>query len=614
MQKASASNPAPVPNQRSLTTRTTWWTLLVCISALPLTTAILAPGSQQGWAFISDAYHLPKLLILSVLMSVATISWLAEVIFFERTLRTSAALVPLAVFALLAIISTAFAPEAVGSLFGASLLATGTVTWLMCAWLSVLASQFLTSGTRLNEVSWALIGGCTAVGAVALLQAAGLDPLSVPVPEGAGWMVRQGSSTLGNPDYTGLLLIVPTALAVSLAISERVDWRRWTAIACGAVMAGALFVTLTRAAWLGAAVALTMVVILAPSGTGVKKRIGLSIGVGALGMATIAFFFLGYTAVRDRFALLTGGGLDSFTSGRVTLWGDALRIMAKHPLLGTGADRLALGGYEVQRTLIIEDAARYVLQDPHNAFLLVGGTFGIPAVLAILTFAAFVIHAGWLTLRTNTSQSRANLLYIGWFAGLAGLSVAAVFSVWTISAVFILFLTLGVVVSPKLRTSESPHRMAYAITLGCLGLVLTGTSLYGTVSMFSAERHVAQSRYADSKMHLESAIRLAPWDTGIRIDYYSRKIGASKPILQGQDAAAAAATAAALDTELKFEIVRFRRELLFYRLRIYLYQVSEDAPGYQRDKHLEALDAALRVFPGDPEFSSQREKLLASQS
>jgi hypothetical protein len=199
------------------------------------------------------------------------------------------------------------------------------------------------------------------------------------------------------------------------------------------------------------------------------------------------------------------------------------------------------------------------------------------------------------------------VLYLGWFAGLVGVLVASVLSVYTIAAIFVLFVSLAVVAAPLLAPIRArAWMMAVAVILVT---ALVGVSAFGAARSFAASRQVALAQTGDTKLRLEEAIRLTPWDARTRFNYLWRKAGATQPVLTGPDAAMARAASDALDTEIKLAILDFPHELLLYRMRMDLYAGSQGYPGYQPDKHLEAIDAALAVFPNDVEFTDRRQAL-----
>lgn len=601
----SASRPHVWP------TTAAWYGLLASVAIVPLTTTITRGALGGTYALTDDAYFLPKLIVLGVLIGCSTASWIIDLTLNGRPIRSGPAHAALAVFAALVCASTAFAAEPVSSLFGVRGLMTGAITWLLCGWMAFLIGQYLTRGKHLRQLSWAFVAGCGGVALIALLQALGLDPLSTPVSAGQNWMVAQGSSTLGNPDYTGMLLVAPCVLGLAMGFVSPTSLARWCAWLVAALMALAVFITLTRAAWLGLVAGAVTLVLISASDRRVRlRRLGL-LGAATAGAALLGTVVATPTAVLGRFSDLAEG-INAFSKGRLTLWGDAVRIIAKHPLLGTGADGLALGGYQVQRSLIIEGNARYMLQDPHNLPLLLSGVFGVPAFLALLAAVALAFRSSLAAIGHGGESAPSRTVLMGWVAGAAGMLVASLLSVWTINAVFVLFLTIGVLASPGLRPARSA-RVLPAVACATTGLVLIAAATYGSVANVRASRHLVLANIGDTQLHLQAAMDATPWDASTRVDYYFRKINALRGTLAGADVLQSRAVTSEIDTELRLEMNRFPEELQFHRLRIYLYDAARGYPGYQPDAHLGAVEDALRAFPGDPEFAPLRESLLQAQ-
>ena len=604
--RQAALAPRPTPPAA----RVAWYAVLAAVVLVPLATTL---GIARAWglyALTDDPYHTPKLLALVALAAIATVAWAVDAIGRERALRVGPALVPLGAFAALVAVSTVASPDVGTSFFGASSLMTGALAWLACLWLGVLAAQYVTGSGRLVQLSRAVAVSGAAVAAVALLQSVGLDVLGTRMQEGYQWMVLQGMATTGNPNYTGALLVLPLAVAFALALFEdRPAWR-WAMAASAVLVAAALFNTLTRAAWLGAVAAVLAVLLLAPGTRQALRRRLTAAGAALVGVVALGVAVLTPALIAGRFSGL-GGGLDAFTAGRLTLWGDVVRVIGAHPLLGTGADRLGVAAYPIQSDVLFEGSSRLVMQDPHSLPLLLAAIFGVPAALTFIALVVLAVRAGFAGLRVGSGPAATRTLYAGWVAGLIGLAVTSLLSVTTITLIFVIFLALLVVLAPTLKRPEGRFWPTAAIAGLACAVLLVG--LWGTWMGVRASNHATLARRADTEYHLKEAIRLTPWDSRQITQYLFLKIGAMKPTLAGEDAAAKK-LAAELDAEIRVHRVDFPDELFFYRARVELYRVSMGTPGYQADKHLAAVDEALKRFPDDPEFLKLRQEALSAAS
>lgn len=582
--------------------------MLACVGLLPLVVAITLSPTGVGSPVTDDVYHIPKLLLMASLLFVATCAWAVDLVVGSRRLRTGVVQVPLAIFVALVATSTAFGLEPVSSLFGVSGLSTGAITWLSAVWAGVLLAQYAADRRALRQLSWAFVAGGAAVGLIGLLQTAGLDLLGTPLNAQTAWMIDRGKSTLGNPNYAGLYLIVPSIVAVALGLTGESPARRMMGFAAAGVMSAALFVTLTRAAWLGLIFGLLLFLFTAPGAPGSTKRRWGIVAMAGTAVILAGALLVGPSLTADRFSSIRDG-VDAFSSGRLLLWSDTLRAVGNRPLLGTGADHLALGIYEIQSGAVVEGADRLVPQDPHSLPLLVAGMFGIPALLALGAYVVWALYLGFALTRKRADAAEKTLVYAAWVAGTAGLVLGSLLSVYTISSVFVLFVSLGVVVVPMLKPIKTGARAPAATAV--LGIALAATTLYGAVQGYQAARLMVLAGTGDTQAVLEQAMRIVPWDTRTRTNYVWRKVSAFRPVLQGTDVAAARDAASTLDTQIRLEIERAPRELLWYRMRIDLHRLMKGYPGYQPEMVLEAIDGALEAFPTDTEFNAWKKAALA---
>jgi Flp pilus assembly protein TadD len=231
-----------------------------------------------------------------------------------------------------------------------------------------------------------------AVGLWATAEAMGWHPLDLV---GAG---TRPVATLGSSAYLGAATALLAPVAAGIAADGTVG-RRVRRLAAGAAVlaAVALAASGARAAWFGVGVAaLVVVAVRRPS------RRWLLAGAGALVLA-VAVAGLGGVAHRAGDAFTDRDGC---ARGRLDEWRVAARVVADHPVLGTGPEgyRLAFGG-------AVDDAyerahGRAQLPDrAHDALLDVAATtglLGLAAYLAVLaTTGAAVARAlrrdPWLT-------------------------------------------------------------------------------------------------------------------------------------------------------------------------------------------------------------------------
>jgi putative inorganic carbon (hco3(-)) transporter len=216
----------------------------------------------------------------------------------------------------------------------------------------------------------------------------------------------------------GLMLIYSGAMAGVVAATDRSRaWRRLAVLTIGLTTVGVVL-TLTRAIWLGAAVAAIATVVAVPR----LRRFALVIGVGAVGVVVAAF--------------LTVPGLGELASDRSgdqsplwdrynTNWA-ALRMLEQHPLTGVGWSqaRFLMADFVRQGETYPVTAATAGLE-VHNVFLSRLAELGI--VGAFLFFAAFAAAAVYPLLRRARSSHELE----AWRAALLPVVIA-----WCTAAMF----------------------------------------------------------------------------------------------------------------------------------------------------------------------------------
>ena len=277
----------------------------------------------------------------------------------------------------------------------------GALTWLLAGGLFV-AGQSLGDRGRTVALGAALAAG--ALGAWAAAETLGWAPFDVT---GAG---SRPIATFGSSAYLGAAAVLLGPVAVGLAADAGVDRRVRRAAGVGGGLAGLALVTSgARAAWVGAAVAAALVAWRRPAarrllGGAVVAAVALALVTGVAGRLPDAFD-------DDR-----GGA-----GGRLDEWRVATRVVADHPLLGTGPE-----GYRIAFGAAVDDAyeqehGRDPLPDrAHSAVLDVAATIGLPGLAAYLVLLVLTARVVLPALRRDPSLA-------GIAAGLAAYAVQSLF-------------------------------------------------------------------------------------------------------------------------------------------------------------------------------------------
>jgi O-antigen ligase len=465
--------------------RVAWWAVLALPAVVPLVVGTV-PFTSSG-SYTQNPFVYPKIVAFALLVAISSASWAYGVLRGTIGLRTVPGGWWLAGFLGLATLSTAFAMSPSMAFFGGKYQRVGLMVMLLAAAAFVLAVQLMTSAGRMRSLAWSTVGAGVVAAALVLLQSRGIDPLSMSRDNPI--IFFRGPSLLGNPDFTGTYLVVPTVLAAALALSAPALRARLMAWGCFGVTLLAVLVSLTRGAWVGVTVGVGVLIILAARSQGTKKSAMLLVA-GLATVLALAVAVEGPATFGARFSDLTS----ATTAGdsRFVLWGEALTVVRQHPLFGTGPDSYPLGWYGARSpTTMRLTGIETVIDDPHNYLLLLIATLGIPAgLLGVGILAMPLVRTARAALARDATHAR--LMYAGWWAALLGLTAALVFGANVVALTMMLAIGIGVLLAPRaadVLTPPSVWRPLIAGMAACtlIILVLSGISLAADVRLRGAK-------------------------------------------------------------------------------------------------------------------------------
>lgn len=341
---------------------------------------------------------LPKLLAARVLLLGLALVLIGDQL-WRGTLcwRFSPLDLPLLLFLVSAAASTILAVNTTVALHGLHARYQGLADLVSYFALFWLAAQTLRSRADAWLLIRSLVGGGYAVSLLAIVQVvAGRIPLlGLPLDPTS----FRADATLGNPTILGAFL----ALLLPLALHELLQARSMTdrVIFANATIVIALGVTvsLTRSAWIGAAVGMVMVLI-----SWRPRRAGMVVGVlGALVIlgvsGSIVFSRIGghITAPGPVQAVITRAEslahpLQGTGGIRLHVWKDTMALIAARPVVGYGPDSFGM----VYPAFQTGNWQPGVLFDrPHEEVLQVAATQGMISVAAYLLILGALLRAFW---------------------------------------------------------------------------------------------------------------------------------------------------------------------------------------------------------------------------
>lgn len=489
------------------------WAVLLVVAGVAFANAL-----PQAWgrssAFVGSYFDVPKVLAFGALLLVAVVLWALAFARGEAPLRLPDRLHwVVGGFLALGLVSALSGIHVPTAFFGDSEQNQGLIMWFGYAILWFLLIQTVSTKRDASDAAIVLSATGGMVAAYAIAQVLWMDlQKTAAVPK---WMAVRGISTIGNPSHLAGFLIIPLALAVSLAASRQSRAIRIGATVCTALCTASIALSLTRGAWLGSlvAVAILVAVVVRTRGRLSLKHVLTAVAVVAVGLGSAAVArpdLFPWAAKRIAGAFTDGG------SGRLIIWREALGMIGHHPLLGVGPDSYRLAWYGERSAQLARAGGMGIsVTEPHNLLLTLAATFGIPAMLMALGLFGYVL---WRSRSAILVRSEDALPLAGWWAGVVGLAIHCVFAPSPIALSTSMVLGIGVLTAAFSRTVPrvAPIRNAlvvsgavmFALVIAVVAVLTFSSDVSRTAALRGGQQALAQAR---------TAVRLAPWSTPARL-------------------------------------------------------------------------------------------------
>jgi putative inorganic carbon (HCO3(-)) transporter len=214
---------------------------------------------------------------------------------------------------------------------------------------------------------------------------------------GAAVVANRAVGVFRQPNELGTFSVVVLMLSIGLCAGAR----RWAAqllfATCSAAALAGLVLSLSRGAWLGAAGAVVLFIVLVPP----SKPLVARVGIAAL-LITAAVVASGpqlglFDLLAARAASISDATSNPYDD-RPLIYREALRQIESRPYLGRGPGNFLAGSEEPDSAAIGVEPLH-----AHNVLLTVAAEVGIPAALALLGLS---VTLGWRLLSRCRSVAR----------------------------------------------------------------------------------------------------------------------------------------------------------------------------------------------------------------
>lgn len=421
--------------------------MLATAFALPLVFSTAGP----------DVFALPKSATLWVVSAVAATLLALRLAAQPRTRpRTTPVWLLTGAWLLLNVAAWWLSIDRGHSLLGESLQYQGFVSVLCYALALAVAATTLRGRFRVRLLLVAIVVGAIPVAAYAVLQWFRLDPIWPDFPKGRAF------STLGQANTLGAYLVIAIAATAGLFGSfGRAS--RSLLVLVGLLLTAAIAVTLSRGAYVGLLAVVIVIAVIA----GAPIAGGIRLASRRVLIVAAVLVVAGWVAVVPRLepfvqrAASTVDLTEGSIRGHFDLWAVAARIVAEHPLLGTGQDTYVLEFGRLRDVALTPDRAavmaKFRPESPHNVYLAIAGASGLPSLAAYLGIVILAVTGKLRRARTGPARVDRWLL-AALFAMIAGHLVTDSFVTADVTSTWLFWVVLGVAVGWSSSTDSPGDR------------------------------------------------------------------------------------------------------------------------------------------------------------
>lgn len=359
------------------------WLAIFLVAFIPL---FFWPQSISSKYPLLWIYLIPKVVLLRVGSYILAFFWLLRTVLklINRDLswRPNVVQVLALVFLLGLRLVSFFALNKEFALYGSLFWLEGFYTYANYIFLFLLATVF-GSDKAFSRLVKLLTVTTIIIAAYAIVEA--YYP-AVQAFTNVGFAGRSGA-TAGNAVILGTYLVQPFALISGYLLHNLYQQKFWRYVGfiSLSLTVVALAFTFSRGAWLGAAVGLLLLLVLSRQQLiniwATKKAVLLLLLI----ISVVIIYFGPRAGALVPRAFSAFNPTEATAQARVVLWRQALVLVKKYPLSGTGIDSFAFATAKHFPKLPVSQ------DKPHNFFLEVLVTFGLPVGFVFLSWLSYLV-------------------------------------------------------------------------------------------------------------------------------------------------------------------------------------------------------------------------------
>lgn len=394
--------------------------------------------------FFLDYFYYPKIIFVYIVLLIMSIQWSSSskpkqrVDYIEKII---------ALYLTLLVISTLFSINVKTSLVGLKTREEGLFAifaYIMLFYFSKRYYQISKEQLRYYLLS------VSVVAIYGILQYYQLDPIPRDYIR-IDWY-RIAFSTIGNPNFLGSYLII----ALPISMYSYIRFKRDIYLLTTLLIYMCLLFTLTRSAWLGAILSITILIFYAAILKYDKKYIVRTLVL--ITILTILFNLYNGNSFINRFftiyqdvnkLIVQSPDLEKAGSNRIFIWIRALKLIKQNPIWGTGLETFEIAfTTNFGKDLVDQFGGGVVFDKAHNEYLHIAVSTGIPSLIVYLTFISTIIIKGFRQIKNNH-------LILPLFCSVVGYLVQAFFNFSVVSVAPIFWIFLGVLYKVSDETEKT---------------------------------------------------------------------------------------------------------------------------------------------------------------